>query len=69
MGTVPSRLIKILRFGIKGAPWKIEIIHFDLRPIFPSPLMGGCGWPPAQRASGSERGEPFLFPPPLHPVR
>jgi len=31
MGTVPSRLIKILRFGIKGAPWKIEIIHLRLQ--------------------------------------
>jgi len=29
----------------------------------------GWGWPPAQRASGSERGErEDLFPPPLYPL-
>jgi hypothetical protein len=27
MGAVPSRLIEILRLGIKGATWKIKIIH------------------------------------------
>jgi len=38
--------------------------------LFPSPSDGGgCGWPPAQRASGSERGErQDLVPPPLYPL-